>query len=158
MDPQLLVTPHRPVVSHLEVQGPVTVTIFDDKSSLHDKGVGVFKHTLNETHNIDTSLPWVLFIESFSCSGEVFPTLQVRPFLRHADFNITLVTVNYTLLETHVVGWMTRTARKGRKRHLEATPWEDLCADGKGDGGEKEETGRLLRPRQWWTHNSVCVY
>lgn len=28
---------------------------------------------------------------------------------------------------------MTRTAKKGRKRHLEASQWEDLCRDG-GDG------------------------
>lgn len=29
--------------------------------------------------------------------------------------------------------WMTRTARKGRKRHLESTPWEELCGDGEED-------------------------
>lgn len=28
---------------------------------------------------------------------------------------------------------MTRTARKGRKRHLESTPWEELCGDGEED-------------------------
>lgn len=37
---------------------------------------------------------------------------------------------------------MTRTARKGRNKYLEATPWEELCTVGEEGSGQEEGAGK----------------